>query len=829
MNEDIIGEDYLDDPIRLFDFEQSRVCFSQFSNYIFEDPGFIIDISNDETREYKEISSYRKEPSMLPVTFLNIERNVKLLSECRPLSIRLIDCEKYPNFYKANEELKRYDNDLNENIEELSSEEVIFINENIPKKTSIENMEKIDEKFIRHSEYPTKYTIIQNNSEHGEKVIVSDEVSKRELYSEFTQSESVHSLDTYARIIDKAYQKIQKCVKSSTNVMNQSDHENTDTQDNSYKLSKENISIEEKVNNALVMELETSRSASTTSFVENQNIQSSIVNNEAHITKNNNQITELLPESMIAIKNIKENKNGNGLCSPILPCPLKSNNKTVQVTSNISLSSRQQHKNSYTICTKKIFSDERVIPHYHEETLYNDVNSTHMKELSNNKKKKYATCRISNFTNKKLNPNIPNTNIPSTNISSPNKCKISRTNLSNNVSVINRNIPLLNSSTTNICPFPCCLSHAVTRQDINCHANVKDNEILTLKDINEKQSIMNNLKEHNKKFIHKKIPTLLNQKPQVVNQMNSNFQYYPIQPIISSGPPNHYYSIPQSGIKSSVEHISNNLPLPNSNSGTKLQTPAANTHTLKLLHPNMIPQLTTQNENINLQPEIPYNSTEELVSENFKTLPITNNAVETISTAQKNRGQNISNLIYVPNVNAKSVSPQEISVDGKNKNISKRYTHLIQALKRPIEMNTHMSNIQNQQQRTLNNKQACDSSRQSNSANKGYSPPILPIPTYQKTFEVLSKIQHYYFQKLKRNQDINFDQTSKPNPTKKRKMNDNKEKVAKKITISEYKKRSDLSKSENNGKGKMLSEVSGKDSCHKDILSEDLDGTIMID
>ncbi|XP_047996332.1 myb-like protein U [Leguminivora glycinivorella] len=85
-------DEYLDDPISLLTIEDIK------TEIIDEDQ--IIDVSSDTSDEEDTCTSaYGKKNFVLPVTFFDISRNVKLLNKCRPLSIKIVDCKQHPTYY----------------------------------------------------------------------------------------------------------------------------------------------------------------------------------------------------------------------------------------------------------------------------------------------------------------------------------------------------------------------------------------------------------------------------------------------------------------------------------------------------------------------------------------------------------------------------------------------------------------------------------------------------------------------------------------------------------------------------------------------------------
>ncbi|XP_063539919.1 uncharacterized protein LOC134748979 isoform X2 [Cydia strobilella] len=95
-NVDDAEDEYLDDPISLLAIEDIKTEIVDD----YEDQ--IIDVSSDEEDTYT--SAYGKKTFVLPVTFFDISRNVKLLNKCKPLSIRIVDCKQHPTYYTKDQE-----------------------------------------------------------------------------------------------------------------------------------------------------------------------------------------------------------------------------------------------------------------------------------------------------------------------------------------------------------------------------------------------------------------------------------------------------------------------------------------------------------------------------------------------------------------------------------------------------------------------------------------------------------------------------------------------------------------------------------------------------
>ncbi|XP_061719469.1 uncharacterized protein LOC133526765 [Cydia pomonella] len=93
-NVDDADDEYLDDPISL-------LVIDDIKTEIFDEDQ-IIDVSSDE--EDTCTSAYGKKNFVLPVTFFDISRNVKLLNKCKPLSIRIVDCKQNPTYYIKDQE-----------------------------------------------------------------------------------------------------------------------------------------------------------------------------------------------------------------------------------------------------------------------------------------------------------------------------------------------------------------------------------------------------------------------------------------------------------------------------------------------------------------------------------------------------------------------------------------------------------------------------------------------------------------------------------------------------------------------------------------------------
>ncbi|XP_063368220.1 uncharacterized protein LOC134656594 [Cydia amplana] len=101
---DDADDEYLDDPISLLNIEDIKTEIS--------DEDQIIDVSSDSDEE--ETSAYGKTKSfVLPVRFFDISRNVKLLNKCKPLSVRIVDCKQHPTYYTKDQEKSKDKSDEN--------------------------------------------------------------------------------------------------------------------------------------------------------------------------------------------------------------------------------------------------------------------------------------------------------------------------------------------------------------------------------------------------------------------------------------------------------------------------------------------------------------------------------------------------------------------------------------------------------------------------------------------------------------------------------------------------------------------------------------------
>ncbi|XP_072938302.1 uncharacterized protein [Epargyreus clarus] len=99
--DDGLLEECLNKTITITDYEKIPIIDLDDIDATIEDPGCILDeplTICEKTEEHT--SSYGKQSCALPVRFFDINRNVSLLKKCRPISIKIVDCNIYPWYYK---------------------------------------------------------------------------------------------------------------------------------------------------------------------------------------------------------------------------------------------------------------------------------------------------------------------------------------------------------------------------------------------------------------------------------------------------------------------------------------------------------------------------------------------------------------------------------------------------------------------------------------------------------------------------------------------------------------------------------------------------------
>ncbi|XP_059062080.1 probable serine/threonine-protein kinase clkA [Achroia grisella] len=93
---EVVDED-LTDPITLFGYEQPAEYRTELIKI--DENKQTIESEHKDKEELKYVSSYRRK-SFVPVSFFDIANNIRLLTICCPLSIKVIDCVKFPLHFK---------------------------------------------------------------------------------------------------------------------------------------------------------------------------------------------------------------------------------------------------------------------------------------------------------------------------------------------------------------------------------------------------------------------------------------------------------------------------------------------------------------------------------------------------------------------------------------------------------------------------------------------------------------------------------------------------------------------------------------------------------
>lgn len=423
---------------------------------------------------------------ILPAAFYDIDSNVELLERCRPLSVKLVDCNKFPCYSEKrtysnkhshhnsksslqqpdcieisssdendiydtivvrkvsndiadiNEEFNRSrfitDNSISENklrntqtkykisssqnnntslidnngncdrVLEKNSSDNFDINSNITHHVS-DNicLTKKQNKSSKRSAVEGDY--IQDNKEMEFEVtkknvtIDSKSCKRRKNSQKFTpyylEETYIDKIDTYARLVDKAFTNLQtkKPIVCNKNIESKTDTVKYREDQNELK-SKSHITNKPKtvklkdgndnINSSMIVKKDTSALVRDLKYMEyglKKAINKSLINNYKQVlrTKLDNYAVNRFyrdreKETKLTIDEVSQN---NGSCSPILPCPLhinKSNNpNTKNIAPDAPLSSfvkctiDKVYNND--VCANQFYSANRVIPHYHNETI----------------------------------------------------------------------------------------------------------------------------------------------------------------------------------------------------------------------------------------------------------------------------------------------------------------------------------------------------------------------------------------------------------------------------------------------------------------------------
>ncbi|CAH2087203.1 unnamed protein product [Euphydryas editha] len=459
-------DDEFNDPIKLFDLEPNSVFYCTVRKEV-----IIEDFNQDENTEYESIlCSHKSNSSMLPVAFYDIDSNVDLLKRCRPLSIKLVDCNKFPWYYKRRSNLNKYNiynsksysqepdcieiisSDESEYyetvIERTVSKDITDINNEFNKSRSINDTSILQNKSnnshkkyeINSSKYNNdkneKYDIMleRNNAEDdidkniNRTHLVSDSIwisekrpkkNKRRIdegydiriknNTDFKRSNEIVGLkvtqknmtdtklgkrrrdsqiyiqndleetyidkiNTYARLIDKAYKNLQT---KEPLVCNTYIH----TYDDAAKFSKDQNINKSKLlmtNKTETMKSKNDKYDSSMKVKDNSSILHNLrYEDEEKGDKSGNEVSNKKKTKRDFTK-VSKLIHNNGSCSPFISYPShmnKSNSPNkIKITPDTPLSSafkktikdiRKECKRN--VCTNQFYSANRVIPHYHNE------------------------------------------------------------------------------------------------------------------------------------------------------------------------------------------------------------------------------------------------------------------------------------------------------------------------------------------------------------------------------------------------------------------------------------------------------------------------------
>lgn len=426
---------------------------------------------------------------MLPAAFYDIDSNVELLERCRPLSVKLVDCNKFPCYIEKRINSKKYshhnsksslqeldcmelsssdendiydtiivrrvsndiadineefnrsrfitDNSISENklrniqtkhkisswqnnntplidnngnysrVLEKNSSDNFDINSNITHRVS-DNICQTKKQNKSNKRSAVEGDYIQGNKEMDFKVtkknrkIDSKSCKRRKNSQSFTpyylEETYIDKIDTYARLVDKAFTNLQtkkpiacnKNIESNDTVKYSEDRielkpkSHITNKPKTVKLKDDNDNIKKYINSSMTVKKDTSAIARDLKYMEDglkEAINKSLINNFKQVLRSkleNDPVKRFYrnreKETKCTIDEISQN---NGSCSPILPCPLhinKSNNpNTKNIASDAPLSSFVKctidKEYNIGVCANQFYSANRVIPHYHNETI----------------------------------------------------------------------------------------------------------------------------------------------------------------------------------------------------------------------------------------------------------------------------------------------------------------------------------------------------------------------------------------------------------------------------------------------------------------------------
>ncbi|RVE48659.1 hypothetical protein evm_006730 [Chilo suppressalis] len=155
---DILDDEYLDDPITLIDYEQARINAISHSTGCPKIGANQTKPSDLPSHSQDSDSTYGKSHFILPVTFFDIASNLRLLNECRPVAIKIVDYDKHPWYYrkfKINTRVNQMD-DQEKNFENHQNSEGVLIsahNKNMNKITSMLEKQKQKNKLFKKSSF----------------------------------------------------------------------------------------------------------------------------------------------------------------------------------------------------------------------------------------------------------------------------------------------------------------------------------------------------------------------------------------------------------------------------------------------------------------------------------------------------------------------------------------------------------------------------------------------------------------------------------------------------------------------------------------------------
>ncbi|XP_050349903.1 putative uncharacterized protein DDB_G0282133 [Nymphalis io] len=846
MIEDETDEECIDDPIRLFDFEQDRVFCCSKSKGIIEDASHEDNIRlNKNLSDYEEtVNSNKSNSSILPVTFFDIESNVELLNKCRPLFVKLVDCNRFPSYHKLKMNVRDYSN-LNLNKSDLQEADCIEIlssdeNENdlILKQTTLEDImpttvgnKKFSKLgFVSKNDTISKRKIVYDtiNSYQNNKVIDQGIIDFKESQKNIITNaksdnktkliiDNQHSytgirderMNTYARIINKAYKKL-----TSRDI--EKPFKEIKTRNTSNKSGKPDFLVDNTKINCIDMD-DFAKNKFNGKNCNNKEELLKRVSNVIHSISEENKGNNVFNKEMQTLESTIGNNNGSS--SPLLPCPSKIKRSDqingIHITQNTVLPSYAKHKINKNVCEDQLFSANRVIPHFHYESVYATQKSTSF-NLNQNASKNATLktgCVQTNIERVSCEVNDKNKGLSKqcnknkrTNLVEPNVTQI------NNITHNNHSICKANHSlnhVTHLCKNQCCSQANLSQKQTACNHIREKSRNLGVNTKNNSISSLDATKGNSNPIpVGNSIPISLDRQPNKVHYNNYITPTYPIQRVESNQCNSHSNDLtfqasnvllandqPSRNIYQSNIYLNNTYSLEHSlsnmSNGTKTVTgyednlsPSFYSIPLQLTPINLLPEYRNDHSRISrTQFQHHYINYTENVDSHI-------NSKNRKSNSNVNRNTAIASVI--PDVNQNISNAVENTKHSVASEVVNKHPYLKQCLERPSLLKNKPTNINREKRKCVNN---TESSNLDKTLNKGYSPPILPIPTYQKTFEILAKINLYDFDRGFSQPDLsdncipssrNFYVLEKT--ACKRKINDV-ENVSGNITLDEYKKR----------------------------------------